>query len=55
MSTSKYGKTDIVKLLVDRGADIDAKDNSGKTAMMLSKEMGHEDILRLLEKASRNY
>ena len=43
------GYTDIVKLLVDNGVDIDATDKSGKTALQYAEKYGHKKIANLLK------
>ena len=40
--------TDIVKLLLDRGAKIDEKNNKGQTAMMFASLKGFKEIVKLL-------
>ena len=37
---ARYGKDSIVKLFIERGADIEAKDNSGRTPPSLAKTKG---------------
>lgn len=46
------GNTEIVRLLLDRGADVNAKDEDGKTALMIAIERRRADIIRLLKNAS---
>jgi hypothetical protein len=45
--------TETVKLLLDRGADINVRDNEGKTALVWAREKGHPEIVQLIEAASR--
>jgi len=40
--------TDVVRLLLERGASIDAKDRNGSTALMKAAEAGHTDLVQLL-------
>src|SRR5215470_7932769 len=39
---------EVVALLIDRGAPIDAADDRGRTALMIAAEDGHADIVELL-------
>jgi ankyrin repeat protein len=40
-----------VRLLLDRGADVEAKEGGGQTALMVAAESGHEAVVRLLKSA----
>ncbi|RDW66000.1 hypothetical protein BP6252_09635 [Coleophoma cylindrospora] len=42
------GDVEIVKLLVERGADVNAELPGGLTALHLASEKGHDDIVKLL-------
>ncbi len=46
MLASREGRTEIVKLLLDKGAEVDAKD--GLTALMLASQSGRTEIVKLL-------
>jgi len=48
MYASEKGYTDIVRLLIDNNAYVDAKDGGGMTALMYASREGHVDIVRLL-------
>lgn len=48
MSASKKGRKEEVESLLAQGADINAKDGSGKTPLMLASQTGHKDIVELL-------
>ena len=48
MLAARWGKTEVVKLLLDRGADIETKDNNGQTALMLATQSGNTEIVELL-------
>lgn len=48
MWAADKGHADVAKLLLDRGADINAKDNKGQTALKQAKEKGHIDVVNLL-------
>jgi ankyrin repeat protein len=38
----------VVKLLLERGADVNAKDDDRKTPLSLAEEEGHSDVADLL-------
>jgi len=42
------GKSEVVRLLLDHGVDVDAVDGSGKTAFQLALANGHDEIATLL-------
>ena len=44
------GKSKVVDLLITKGADINAKDKSGKSALDLATICGHKDVAELLRK-----
>jgi len=46
-----YGQLDIVKMLIEAGANINVKDNGGDTALMRASVHGNEDIIKLLIEA----
>jgi ankyrin repeat protein len=43
-----YSRSNIVKLLLDKGADVNLQDHLGYTALMLAAKNGNEDIIDLL-------
>jgi ankyrin repeat protein len=45
------GHTDVVKVLLAKGADLKAKDELGETALMCAERCGHMDIARILKDA----
>jgi serine/threonine-protein phosphatase 6 regulatory ankyrin repeat subunit B len=51
MMAAGYGQSDIVKLLLDAGADVNAQDVRGRTASMWAEKKGHTELVELLKKA----
>ncbi len=45
-------KIDIIKLLLDKGADINLKDNQGHTARDIAYKRGHKSIVKLIDNYS---
>jgi predicted LPLAT superfamily acyltransferase len=45
---SKYGETETVRLLLERGAEVDGNDTNGNTALHWASLDGHLDTVRLL-------
>jgi hypothetical protein len=50
MYAARKGHTEVVKLLLEHGADVRIRDNKGWRALRWAKEKGHIEIVRLLEK-----
>jgi ankyrin repeat protein len=48
IDTAKKGDTARVKALIDKGANINAKDKNGRTALMWASEKGYTEIVKLL-------
>jgi hypothetical protein len=48
MLAAKRGRLDIVKLLVEKGADVQAKDSEGKTALKIADEAFQRDVVAFL-------
>jgi len=46
MWASTWGKSDIVKLLIEKGTDINAKNNSGETALILTSDSSASSVPR---------
>jgi len=44
----KFGDLEVVRLLIDRRANVWADDSKGKTALHIASQQGHEYIVRLL-------
>ncbi|KAL2009325.1 hypothetical protein VTN00DRAFT_7519 [Thermoascus crustaceus] len=51
---SRNGRTDVVKILIDRGADVAAEGPDRQTALHLAVENGHRETINLLVEASAN-
>ena len=45
---SMEGNKDIVEFLIEKGADVNQKDNDGNTALIVASEGGYEEIVELL-------
>ena len=50
-SAARQGRVELASLLIARGADINARNNSGKTALQLAIEEKQDAIAELLRKA----
>lgn len=48
LNAAKQGQLELIKSLVDTGANLDAKDTNGRTGLMLAAEMGRTKVLRYL-------
>ena len=48
MMASANGHTEIVKLLLDKGADVNVKNTYGITALFTASVHGHTEIVKLL-------
>jgi ankyrin repeat protein len=46
------GQAGVVKLLLDKGANVGAKDQLNHTAPSLATQYGHADVIKLLSAAS---
>ena len=45
------GHTEIAKILIENGADVNAKNNIGETALMWASEREYAEIVKLLKNA----
>ena len=48
MIASKEGKTEIVKILLEKGAQVNMQDTYGLTALTFASQMGRTEIVKLL-------
>lgn len=46
------GNLEKVKFLIDEGADINARDNQGYSALFFASEIRNNEIIKLLKKSS---
>jgi serine/threonine-protein phosphatase 6 regulatory ankyrin repeat subunit B len=51
---ASYKYKDVVRLLIDAGADVNAKSNEGFTALMMASQHGHSNIAQMLIDAGAN-
>ena len=47
---SIYGALEVVRLLLEHGANVDAKDNDRETALQVAARHGHDEVVELLRK-----
>ncbi len=45
------GHTELVKLLIKAKADVNAKDNQGRTALQFAQNQNHAEIVKILKEA----
>jgi ankyrin repeat protein len=51
MLASYYGHTELVQLILSRGADPNLEDNQGRTALQRASDEGHHEVIALLKQA----
>ena len=52
MAAVNFNRPEVVKVLLAKGADTDAKDVDGNTALSVAREKGHSEIAGLLSTTS---
>ena len=52
MVASSKGYMDMVKMLLEEGAEIEAKNNDGQTALDLAEKNGHTKVVDFLRKVA---
>ena len=55
MLAAKRGPADAVRALAELGADLEATDEDGRTAMMFAAFKGHVDAVRALAELGANF
>merc|ERR1719331_973751 len=48
MRASRYGHTEIAEVFIQAGAEVNAKDKSGRTALMYAAHKGHAAVAKVL-------
>ncbi|MFO0887683.1 MAG: ankyrin repeat domain-containing protein [Isosphaeraceae bacterium] len=51
IDAARWGEPEIVRLLIELGADLNGEDDDGLTPMVWARRMGHNDIIALLDQA----
>lgn len=47
-TAAEAGKLDVVRFLIEKGADTEIKDSKGRTARECAERMGHPDVMNVL-------
>ena len=55
MLASSLGHFETVELLLNLGAEIQSKNDQGRTAIELAADNGFQDIVRLLQRKKRKF
>jgi ankyrin repeat protein len=48
MHASREGYGDVVRVLLEQGADVDAEANAGDTAESIASQHGHAEVVEML-------
>jgi ankyrin repeat protein len=51
---SSNGALRVVRLLLEHGADVEAKNNVDKTALQIAADEGHDEVVELLREHGRS-
>jgi ankyrin repeat protein len=51
IEAARFGHDDVVRALIERGADLKPKNKEGQTALMLAVKNGHDDVVKILKEA----
>ena len=54
MLASYYGHAEIVRLILDHGADPNLRDRRGRTALMRAESGGHTQVVAMLRQSGAN-
>ena len=49
MEATEWGRLEAVRFLVNKGADVNTPDNSGRTPLRLAKEKGLQEVVDFLK------
>jgi serine/threonine-protein phosphatase 6 regulatory ankyrin repeat subunit B len=49
MKAAYKGSLEVVRLLLEKGANIDSKGNDGSTALKWATDAGHTEVVKLLQ------
>jgi len=52
MAAAYRGHIDVIRVLLDHGADVSIKDQQGKTALLWAEAQGHADVAQVLRDAA---
>jgi ankyrin repeat protein len=53
MVASKEGHENVVKLLLEKGANANLKEHNGATALMMASHKGHDTVVKILLKKAQ--
>ena len=51
--TNYIDRPRLMELMIDAGADVEARNNNGDTALMIASYHGYVEVVELLRKASK--